>query len=310
MITKVRRVPQASGEWGEEGHLQINELFKVHCNNVGGRVTMPQVLSHDLIPKRYSRHPEVEEALCLRVSPARVGPGNRLWEVTAHYSTDWRNDIENPLERPADITWRDTERLVPALYDLDGKPFVSTTGEVLEDVLLEEPSEIVTLVKNMPGMPPWYGTCRNSVNSSPVWIDGIQFDTGWCRIKSRQLSGWKRENDVDFRTLQLEIHIQPEPWQFRDLLNRGFYELAVTEETRPPEEEGEEPQTVTKVIRKRIMIDGKPCVEPQLLGPDSKVIKFRDDEGNPIPGAGQIVKDAVQKFRVRKWFDFSLLPLR
>ncbi|MCA8984522.1 MAG: hypothetical protein KDA76_12215 [Planctomycetaceae bacterium] len=298
MITQVKRIPQASGDWGEDGHLQITDVYRVHTS---GRVDVLDILSDSRIPKRYTFHPEVDAALCMRVAPTRTGRGNRLWDVTCSYTTDWRNNIENPLLRPADITWRDAEHLVGALYDLDGKPFVSTSGELLEDAQIETPGEIATIVKNVDGMPSWYGASRNAVNSHGVWIDGSFYEAGMCRIKSRQLSGWKAENDISYRTLTLEIHIRKIGWQAA-MLNRGFYELVSTTET-----EGE--TTTVTVARKRILVDGRPAVEPQLLDVDGKVIEFLDSEGNPVEGAHQKVIEAVRHFRVRPTFDFSQLPL-
>jgi len=64
------------------------------------------------------------------------------------------------------------------------------------------------------------------------------------------------------------------------------------------------------VKRKRILIDGKQCVEPQLLDKEGKLIEFRDSSGDPIEGAAEKVAEAVLDFKVRPSVDFSVLPLR
>lgn len=294
MITMVKEMPRVAGEWGEDGHLTTNRTFVAKTSS---RVTLFDILADDRVPKRFTFHPEISAALCTRVAPTMRPKGNRLWDIVCHYTTDWRHDIANPLDRPANITWRDAEHPVGALYDLDGKPFVSTSGELLEDVQLESPGEIATVVKNVPGMPPWYGACRNSVNSHPVMIDGTVFPAGQCRIKSRSLSGWQIENDISYRTLTLEIQIREIGWQSA-MLNRGFYELVSSTEG-----------STTKLSRRRILIDGRPAVEPQLLDVDGKLIEFRDAEGNPVEGATEKVVEAVRHFRVRRTFNFNLLPL-
>ena len=289
--------------------IEATRVFKVHLAH--GRVPLIQILADDRIPGRYTFHPDIEGALLLRIAPRRSGSGNRIVELSCFYTTDWLHDVENPLERPADITWRDTEYQVAALRDLDGKPFVSASGEPLEDIMIETPGEICTVTKNLPGMPKWFTQYRNVVNDGTVRIDGVVFDKGQCRIKSRSLSGWKRENEIDFRTITLEIHMREQGWQVQKL-NRGFYELVETNTVTDVDDGngGTTQKTVKTISRKQILIDGKPAVEPQLLDVTGKAIKFKDAEGNPVPGAGAAVKAAILDFKVRGVKSFNTLPLK
>lgn len=288
------------GEENSEGKKGIQEYRrKFLAETASGWATTDDVKSYYECPQRYELHPTDGVARVLSRRAVQRAKGGCFWDVEIFYSNDLRSDVENPLERPPDIEWSSVEYAVATPVDLDGKPFVSTSGEPLADVTVESPGLVANISVNVPEKPPWFRRYLNSVNKGAIKFDDEAFKSGEIRMKSQSLSGFIFDQGIWYRKLKMQLQSRDSGWQ-KLIVNRGYYEVNVRKV-----KEGK--KVVTKYDYRQIKVDGVPAVEPQLLDEDGKYLKLLKDG---VLDPEQLQKVVVLDFKVRHERDYSILPIK
>ena len=251
-------------------------------------------------PQRWELHPTGINARVISRRATQQTKGGRFWDVEIFYTNDFRDDTENPLERPPVIEWSSVEYAIAVPTDLEGKPFVSTSGEPLAEVMVESPGLVANISVNVPEKPTWFRKYLNSVNNGAITFDDESFGKGDLRMKSLSVGGFVFDQGVWYRQLKMQLQSRDGGWQKR-LINRGYYEVFVK---NVKQKNGKNKK---KYEYKQIKIDGTPAVEPQLLDADGKYLDLLKDG---VLDPEQMQKVVVLDFKVRHDRDYSILPLK
>jgi hypothetical protein len=110
---------------------------------------------------------------CRNVDATRVKKGSTVWKVICSYNSKLDrpdiNQIENPLMRPAEISWDTTSTAVPMLVDAENKVVRNSAGD-----LYDPPPEMnvktlqLTITRNQPDYDAaFYLDFEDSVNQLP-----------------------------------------------------------------------------------------------------------------------------------------------
>jgi len=284
---------------GKDGVREYRKLYRAECST--GWDTPDTVKSYFACPQRWEPYPDDPLARCVSRRATQDKKGGRFWDVECFWTTDLVSDAENPLERPAEIEWSTVEYAIAFPIDLDGKPFTTTTGEPLTDIVVESPGLVADISVAVPEKPDWFRGMVNAVNKGAFAFDGETFAEGELRCKSLACSKHIFEQGFRYRNLRFQLQSRAGGWQKR-VLNRGFYELVEREVVDPKTD-----KKVKKYDRKQIMIDGVPAVEPQLLDRDGKFLELLKEGKLDQEKLAEVV---VLDFKVRAEVDYSVFPLK
>lgn len=164
-----------------------------------------------------------------------------LWRLTAHYSSVVErpdvNQVENPLLRPADISWDTVTLERPAFTDLDGVAILTEAKDRFDPpVMLEERRLQLTVTRNQATYDALgYAMYENAVNDDTF----LGFLPG--RVKVTSIKGQRRwENGVLYwqATFQFQIRVKFDDadvtlgdaekslraWKVK-VLHQGFHEM-------------------------------------------------------------------------------------
>lgn len=226
------------------------------------------------------------------------------WTITANYSSKVQrpdlNLIENPLLRPADISWGSTKEMVPMEHDADGYPVRNTAGDLF-DPPLERVRTIMILriSKNQADYNAlFYVDYEDAVNEKPF------FTFAKWQVKCEHIHGVRQfENGILYWKVDYEFHIKkahlkadapggdarmkdPSYAWSKFVLNRGWREKDTLNGGTKP-----------------ILAYGQPVQSPAFLNLDGKAINVP-----PIPP--RLSGDPVWlQFAPNPIMDFNLLNL-
>lgn len=162
------------------------------------------------IPQKGEQHPVTAGMVAGKPEPDAVGP--HYYRVLVRYSeisgSGAKAKAENPLERPAEISWGLETANEPIESDLDGKPIVNTAGQPF-DPLVEIPFSIPILrigrneANSNIAQIITYAGGRGATNTDSFF--GAEPGEALCRSiqESKQVEGeyafWRREYEIAFR---------------------------------------------------------------------------------------------------------------
>jgi hypothetical protein len=179
---------------------------------------------------------------CRNVDCARVKKGSTVWRVTCTYSSRVErpdiNQIENPLLRPAEVSWDTTSTAVPMITDTAGNPIKNAAGDVYDPPPEENVKTLaLTITRNQPSYDTvLYLDFEDTVNDATflnmaagwwrcVHIKGTkQFEEGIFYWKVTIQLETKRMRAPTAADLVLKGNATMTPWT-RWILNRGFRQL-------------------------------------------------------------------------------------
>ncbi len=152
--------------------------------------------------------------------------GTLLWDVTVQYSAELqeREEDENPLARPAKISWSAAMYQRATLFDADGKPIRNAAGDLFDPQEVEDERWVISVKKNVAAVPKWILSYRMVVNDGAVRIQGLTFAKETLRLQGLAISEEQIENNIPFYEVSFELHFREEGWR-RPLINRGYNEL-------------------------------------------------------------------------------------
>ena len=151
-----------------------------------------------------------------------------FYEVTVNYSSkdDGSSTIENPLSRPTQYSYEDSQAQEPYFRDTDDNPVVNSAGDDFTDLPARDSAEgVIVITRNVASFNDLTAEgYRNKINSANKTINSVTYATGTLRIVGWSASGPNEENGVTFWTETIRIAKRAAGWDhvFED---RGLNQL-------------------------------------------------------------------------------------
>lgn len=184
-------------------------------------------------------HPSDAGAYAIR-SNARQDATRLIWLITVTYSSE-REIAPNPLDDPAVITWNGEPFQRPLVVDKDGKAVLNSAGDYFDPPIMRDDSrQLVNVVKNVGAVPGWILDYHDVVNSDTFTVDGVSVSPGKGKIKWIPIGEWQERNEIAYRVLTIQIHLDKRGWNFKPLDQGYRYILASipTQRIRMPDANG------------------------------------------------------------------------
>jgi len=233
------------------------------------------ILASANVPQPFESHPDDPLAYVENVSIRRdVKEGNKKSTIIVSYTTQLEREEEqsneDPLSRPARITWGTQNERVPILFDKDDEPIVNDAGDLLLGVEEDRALWVISVTKNVAAVPTWVTTYQNAVNSDSVVIGGALISDGLLKMDSINISELKNENGVFFYEISFQMLYRQDGWD-QKLLNVGLREKVTVVDW--------ETETTTFELRPILTSAGEQVDEPVFLGSNGEAI--RENNGDP-----------------------------
>lgn len=265
------------------------------------------ILASGLVPQVFDAHPDDPFSYVLSRSLSRsIGDGRLVSNLTVQYTSEIEREEEpeDPLARPARISWSTQNERVPVVFDKDDEPIVNDAGDLLLGVEEDRALWQINVSKNVAAVPTWVTSAQNAVNSTVVVIGGLSIDAGLLKLDSISISELQTENNVQFYEIQFKMLLKQGGWS-QKLLNVGLREkVTVTD--------WETGGTATE-LRPILTASGEQVDEPVFLDSEGKAI--RDNSLNPDTLLQPLKTDLTANEIITKTYntkpeiDFNILPL-
>ena len=271
------------------------QWIAVTNNNADSEATVYQYgLDNGILPLPYvSPHPTLTGHYCRSVKVRQASGAPRQWTIDAEYSSaptrDGDNE-ENPLLRPAKITWRTNQYRQAIDKDITGKAILNSAGDYFDPPIEVDRSRWTASVsKNVATVPSYLLDYADAINNNSFSISGLSVEQYTAKVQDISISELKIEGDVLYYEFSYSLEFRREKWQPFSILDQGLREKTETTEAG---------QTV-KGLR-QIMDKGKPprpVSSPVLLDGAGKVL------ADPTPQRAKFIDFTVYYAR-----SFSVLP--
>ena len=145
---------QDDGKAEQGNRLEVTRYFLAMATNVNDGVLDIWRSRRDLLP--YQPHPNSPRLRVASNEPRRR-EGTLLWDITVQYSAELqeREEDENPLARPAKISWSAAMYQRATLFDADGKPIRNAAGDLFDPQEVEDERWVISVKKNVAAVPKW-----------------------------------------------------------------------------------------------------------------------------------------------------------
>lgn len=285
---------------------RYTRTFRIeHANTDGSRT----ILNDALVPQPWSVHPQDPLAFVDTRNLERSVEDARTSSIlTVNYTTELEREEEpqNPLLRPARISWTTQNERVPILFDKDDEPIVNDAGDLLLGVEEDRALWQINVVKNVAAVPTWVTSYQNAVNSDTVIIGGASLEAGKLKMDAIQISEQQFENGTYFYEVTFQMLFRQDGWD-QKLLNVGLREIVSTTIFL-----GVTPIPISE-LRPILTASGEQVDEPVFLDADGKAIRDEtvDPDGNIKPlktnlTSGEII---TKTYSTKDTQAFNLLPL-
>ena len=155
------------------------QWLAVTNSNADSEATVYQYgLDNGILPLPYvSPHPTLNGHYCRSVKVRQASGAPRHWTIDAEYSSaptrDGDNE-ENPLLRPAKITWRTNQYRQAIDKDITGKAILNSAGDYFDPpVEVDVAYWTFTVKKNVADVPTYILDYENAVNNAAFTIRGL-----------------------------------------------------------------------------------------------------------------------------------------
>lgn len=251
-------------------------------------VALPFILAGHL-PKRGKRYLDTQ-ATCRDIK-ARIDGRQYQYLFTATFSSKNATDSEtgtdeDPLLDKPDIDWSGSIVSRATSKDRAGKPLLNTAGDpviaAFDDNVLS-----CTVRVNVPEFPTWLLGYRNSTNDADIVVDGIPIAANVARLvlPGGFISKWQNRNDIYYRTLTYELHMDEQDFHYGRPISEGLREKILLQGGPAAE------------LRNILNDDGTEITDPVPLDSDGARIPV------PTPDNAHLL---TQKLYYEK--DFSVIP--
>jgi len=233
------------------------------------------------IPDYGDAHPSDASAKATTITAEPLESDDwQVHRVTVVYNDKPAGWAASPLDEDPVVSWSGIERMVVQARDKNGDPILTSAGDLFDPPLEEPISEPeVTIVKNVAHWNPFLAAqYRWAINSDTVTIAGFTAVPGQALMTAMEAVTANR-NGTDYIQATYRIKFWPTYKTF--LLDHGLYYLVTIGAT---------------TYKRRIMVDGEECQEPQRL----------DGEGGVL---AQGAASVFLEFDTKREMGFGLLDL-
>lgn len=199
-------------------------------------------------PALGSAHPRFAGLYCVSKSCRAKRKDLTAWELTATYQSVPANTqyVENPLARPAVISWSSVSYEEEIYKDIAGKTILNSAGDYFDPPIRVARSRWqVTYKRNRASVPTWILNYADAINSDEFTIGGLTIPRGYAKLDRIEIGPMQIENEIAYYEVGYTLTVQPESWQPK-ILDQGLYEKVGG-------------------VRRRIRVNGEPVSEPVLL---------------------------------------------
>lgn len=272
----------------------VRKFFVRTDDKYDNQFTITSYFATDMGITFLSPHPDANIYTCRSLDADQRDDSPFAWDVTCTYSTEPLNEDEedkpeNPLDRPARITWDSEVFQKFTNRDKDGNVMVNSAGDPIEAIEVDDIRWVISITKNFASLPAWVLTVPNSVNSSAVNISGVSLPARTVKVGHLHIGELQVENDIPFYEVTVELSYKPGTWD-EEVPDEGF-------------NVSDGSGNVSNTDRTRIMVeddngDLSPPTEAVLLNGSGGVL------ANPTSASAVMLNK-----RVYQELDFSGLPL-
>ncbi len=208
--------------------ITTSRIFMVELDSGAGLdALLATSASPDKIPIPGSVHPENSRLFLTNKQAEPVGKGF-IYRVTCNYSSLLPGSIqfeEDPLKRPADITWGNFQTTeVVEIDEKTDRPIVNSAFDVFQDPLTRQVADAeVTIVRNesLKAFDPVRAVIFiGTINSTEVTIAGLVIEPNVGKIEDYS-AVCVNENGVDFWRVTYRLRFKGATWVFQ-ALDIGF----------------------------------------------------------------------------------------
>lgn len=189
------------GEERTDGHgantVRYTRVFRVVTDSNDD--SAKTIVDYGDCPKIGDSHPDDPTAFCQGVRPRNESFSKRVWLVTVLYSNQIELSVD-PMADPVKYTWHTEQFQRPISIDKDGEAILNSAGDFFDPTIEAEESRwAITAVKNLPAVPSWILSYRNSINNAAITVDGILIPARCAKIQSMNISEPQDRNSTTFR---------------------------------------------------------------------------------------------------------------
>lgn len=295
---------EESGKYGRSLVFEYSSVYSVtHLSSDSTR----DILTDASLPQPFEAHPNDFTAYVKDTSISRsIGEGRLKSTVNITYTTELDREEEpsDPLARPARISWGTQNERVPILIDTDGEAITNTAGDLLLGVEEDRALWVISVTKNVAGVPSFVTSYQNAVNSDAVVIGGASLAAGLLKMDSIEIGEQQEENGISFYSLGFKMLFRQDGWD-QVLLNVGLREKVTIVDWVT--------ETTTTELRPILTSAGEQVDEPVFLAANGEAI--RENTGNPETTQNPLKTDLTvseiitRTFSTKPSLPFSVLPL-
>jgi hypothetical protein len=210
-----------------------------------------------------SPHPNDALFICKRLRGKQDKKSPTHWTIDAEFDTapisDEDEEDQNPLDRRAKFSWSTVKYQKAIEKSRNGNAILNSAGDYFDPPPLKDTSRwTVTVTKNLSSVPAGILNWRDKLNADEFTIDGVSVPINYAKIMAISVGDIQKDQDTEYRVLSYTLEFDEEDEWEGVYLNQGYYQLVSAE-------------------KRRIQINGKDCVSPQLLDADGLLIE------NPEP---------------------------
>lgn len=136
--------------------------------------------------------------------------GRLTWEIDCTATPfQFQADAENPLERPAVITYDGSLVVEPTNFDSDARPICTTAGEFIAGVERDRPIIAYHVQKNLPADPVWLHSHIGATNADAVKLRGRICPPRTLKLVNPSGGPFTTENRVRFFSMTFDLLFDP-----------------------------------------------------------------------------------------------------
>lgn len=222
-IVSVREVASGrDGSLNNKGERSYSRTFQVVTSDpLDGPLLVRTAAG---IPQRGSIYATATEfdpgAKVKTVNPAQDADNPKVWTVRVEYDSVTEDKPENPLDRPAEITWSAAPYSRVVWRDVDGKAILNSAGSYFDPPLeVDDSRPVLTIVRNEATYNPAVAIDYQDAINSDSWLGFAPRQAKVAKIEASSAI----ENDVFYWRVVREFHFRRETWAM-SVLDQGRYE--------------------------------------------------------------------------------------